>query len=223
MKLTPDMFKYDRAVGIEIECYGKNFGESLPVWAREKGDGSLGSHHDGVEFNLLLKREYLEPRLYRFCEMLRSHRVDKTCGLHIHLDMRGKTEAYVEKLAKKLDKWLVQLQELLPSSRRNNNYAQFGFSRSDRYHAVNFTSFSKFRTLEIRVHSGTCDYTKILSWLRLLELLVAMPKGPKAGMSCIATLETLPMPAHDMAYWLSRHKELNPLIYNTVETRQEAE
>lgn len=228
MELTPAAFKYDRAVGIEIECYGPRLGRELPHWAREKDDGSLSSSSNGlpgVEFNLLLKREYLEPRLFKFCQLLANcgHKVNRTCGLHVHLDMRGKSEEYVAKLAKKLDRWLYALRELVPASRRENQYAQFGFSNRDRYHAVNFTAYAKFRTLEVRLHSGSCDYTKIVSWLRLCELLCAMPKGPKAGAGCLALLESIPLPAHELAYWLARHRELNPALYNTVVTTPEIE
>jgi hypothetical protein len=224
MALTPQSFKYDRAVGVEIECYGPQLEDKLPMWAREKGDGSLGSRSDGVEFNLLLKREFLEPRLFNFCKLMATygHKVDKTCGLHVHLDMRGRSFEDVQKLAKKVDKWLYALRELVPQSRRENSYCQFGTSRTDRYKAVNLCAFEKFKTLEIRLHSGTTDYTKIISWLRLVEFVAAMPKAPKAA-SCIATLESLPLPAHEMAYWLARHKELNPRIYNTVATQSECE
>ena len=73
-----------------------------------------------------------------------------------------------------------------------------------------------------RLHSGTVDYTKSLAWIRLIELLLALGKKPKAG-SCIATLEQLPLADHDLAYWRARHRELNPQMYSDAPTSNEQE
>ena len=147
--LTPDAFKYERALGIEIECYGDYLKEKLPYWCRETADGSLNS--GGVEFKLLVKRSELEARLNRFTNLIKgTHKVNRTCGLHVHLDQRGKTKEEVLKLAKKLDKWLYALREFVPESRRGGdvnrrNYCKFGISANgnDRYHAVNMSAFYK--------------------------------------------------------------------------------
>lgn len=226
--LCPETFRYDRAVGVEIECFGeigrKALAEALPLWAGVTGDGSInpteGSAH---EVRVLLVRRELEPRLFRLCKRLEALglRVNRSCGLHVHLDQRGQTEQQVERRAKIMDAWLCALQELVPSSRRDNSYCRFGTSWKDRYHAVNLCSFSAHRTLEVRLHSGTTDYTKILAWVRLLELLAALNKKPKAG-GCVAVLEQLPLAAHDLAYWRSRHAALNPHLYGS-NVQQEVE
>ena len=116
------------------------------------------------------------------------------------------------KRAKIMDAWLHAMRELVPASRRANDFCKFGVSEGHRYHAVNFTAFAKYQTLEVRLHSGTTDYTKVLAWIRLCELLAAMRTKPKAA-GCIATLEQLPLASHDLAYWRARHRELNPTMY----------
>ena len=215
LPLSPDQWKYDRAVGIEIECYGPSLGDKLPLWAHEKPDGSLSERAGiaGIEFAVLLKRQEMEFRLKRMCDLLSGHKVYRECGLHVHLDMRGRTAKEVGIIARRMNAWLFALRELVPVSRRENSYCQFGLSEKDRYHAVNLCSYGRYRTLEIRLHSGTVDYNKIVTWVRLLELIQQMPKAPKPETGTLAALTSLPLPDHERAYWLARHKQLNPALY----------
>jgi hypothetical protein len=222
--LTPAVFKYDRAVGVEIECFGPQLeDESLPIWVRATSDGSISPPAGAfpVEFRVLLKRSELEPRLFRLCSILKNHRVNKSCGLHVHLDARQWDRVEAEKRARRLAKWLGILSELVPLSRRENTYCKPGFSQADRYHAVNFTSYEKHRTIEVRLHSGTCDYSKIIAWIRLLELLLVVPPPARTG-SCAEALTRLPLPDHDRAYWLSRHRKLNPEQYADAQANETA-
>ena len=230
LPLTPDAFKYDRAVGVEIECFG-NYTE-VPYWCRETTDGSLRWHKrvtqaDGTtfaarEFRFLINRSSLEPRLYKLGQILSNHSVNRSCGLHVHLDQRGKSYEDVKKLAVRMDKWLVALKEFVPESRRNADYCKPGISRTDRYHAVNLCSYERYKTLEIRLHSGTTDYTKILSWIRLLELLAAIKQTPR-GLTGIAALAALPLTEYERAYWIKRHQQLNPGSNSTASTTDEIE
>jgi hypothetical protein len=218
LPLTPDALKYDRAIGVEIECV-RPFDAvvNLPIWARVGPDGSIQDRGKGVgsEYKILLKRSELEVRLHKLCGLIKDHHVNTSCGLHIHLDCRDKTDDEVRKIAKRMDSWLKALQEFVPESRRTNSYCKFGFSVSDRYRAVNYTSFGKFKTLEIRLHSGTVDYTKIIAWIRLLELLFAYNVKPKSGATGIAALAQLPMAEYERSYWIKRHAQLNPRQYNS--------
>lgn len=229
--LTPDSFKYDRALGVEIELTSSLKGDeiikALPIWCRRAEDGSLRSSEGRGythEIRALFLRSQMEPRLHRLCTLLSNLdcAVNKSCGLHVHLDMRGETRVDVKKRATMMATWLQALQELVPPSRRTNDYCKWGISERDRYHAVNFVAFEKYRTLEIRLHSGTIDYTKILAWIRLCELLAAVRHKPKAG-GCIATLEQLPLASHDLAYWRSRHQQINPHMYSNQGTTSEQE
>lgn len=232
MPLTPDTFNYDRALGVELELVSKSnkqtLTDALPIWCRRADDGSLRATSSAYpyvhEVRALFVRSQMEPRLFRLCNTLQALEcsVNKSCGLHIHLDQRGETTASAKKRATIMDRWLCALQELVPMSRRTNDYCKFGISERDRYHAVNFVAFQKYKTIEVRLHSGTIDYTKILAWIRLCELLAAMRHKPKEG-GCIATLEQLPLAGHDLAYWRARHRDLNPHLYSNQNTTTEQE
>jgi hypothetical protein len=120
--------------------------------------------------------------------------------------------------------WLIALKEFVPESRRNNNdYCALSFSETNRYRAVNFTAFRKFKTLEIRLHSGTVDYTKIIAWIRLLELLFVLHGKPKGGAQGIAALSQLPLTEYERSYWTKRHQQLNPGQYSSPPPSDETE
>ena len=225
--LTPQTFRYDRAIGVEIECM-KPVGKEVevPIWARAKGDGSIrqAPNTEGVEYAILIKRSELEHRLYKFCGLISDHRVNTSCGLHVHIDCRGRTEDDVRKIAKKMTAWMIALREFVPESRRNNtDYAALSFSETNRYRAVNFTAFRKYKTLEIRLHSGTVDYTKIIAWIRLVELLFVINGKPKGGAEGVAALSQLPLTEYERSYWLKRHQQLNPGHYNSSTPSTETE
>ena len=178
-------FGYNNCVGLEFETYGAikrdTLAESLPYWTRVVSDGSIrptGQEADGHEVRALLDRTKAEPRIFRLCERMQQLglRVNRTCGLHIHLDARSVSSFdEVVRIGRIMDAWLYALRELLPASRRANDYCKFGIAATDRYRAVNVSSYGKHRTLEIRCHSATLDYTKVIAWLRLCELIRAMP------------------------------------------------
>lgn len=224
---VPQSFRYEKAIGIEMEGFSVNDQEtlanSLPHWVRVVGDGSIRpntSAENPAEVKAVFPRSMLEPRLYRLATKLKAlgMKCNKSCGLHVHFDMRGRSSSDVLKIAKRVDKWLQALQELVPASRRDQNYCKFGISPSgdDRYRAVNFCAFSKYQTLEVRLHSATFDYAKILSWIRLCELLIALRSNPKDA-DCLGTLGQLPLMDYELSYWKARHRALNPTQYTNTE------
>lgn len=220
LSLDPASFRYSRAVGVEIEGFCSldrdQMEDALPFWARAVSDGSIrpasGTHPH--EVRALLPRDAMEPRLFALCRKLGAvnFRVNASCGLHVHFDMRGRSAEEVKTKARIAEAWLHALQELLPASRRGNEYCKWGISTADRYRAVNLRAFQSHNTLEIRCHSGTVDYSKILAWIRLCELVLALRRRPKSG-SCVGVLEQLPLAEHDRSYWLARHRALNPQQY----------
>jgi len=213
--LIPSVYKYDRAVGIEIECFGPELKQAwLPTWVRTAQDGSIcaADGTEAVELRILVPRSLLEVRLFKVCEILKWHRVNSSCGLHVHLDARAWGAEEAKRRGKRILKWLTMLQELVPTSRRNNSYAELNWSETKRYKAVNFTSYTKHQTIEVRLHSGTVDFNKIIAWVRLLEVLMVCPPPSKAG-STMDALNKLPLTDFDRAYWMNRHRQLNPGQY----------
>jgi len=222
--LTPKARNYRSAIGIEIEGFSAMTKAEviplLPIYANAVHDGSIRAPHgqNPIEINALLNRDEMEPKLFRLCAALSKvgFGVNKSCGLHVHLDARHLSFDSVCQRAKIVDKWLKALRELVPLSRQDNSYCAFGFSRTERYRAVNVTSHSKHRTLEIRLHSSTINYQKVLAWIRLIELLFSIGKAPKVGLGCMATLDCLPLADYERSYWRARHVQLNPSSYQNA-------
>jgi len=74
----------------------------------------------------------------------------------------------------------------------------------------------------VRLHSGTTDYTKIISWIRLIEILSVI-KAPSKGVEGISALASIPLCEYEKSYWLKRHQELNPRLYTSTTPSTEAE
>ena len=193
----------DLYIGIEIELAAKEnrdqlcdvlFDAGLGKYVTVKDDGSIGdsSRQSGVvsklrdthpnphEICVLVKQSEFEEVMTKLCKALNerlSVAVDKTCGLHVHLDMR--TRDVVKSFAN-----LVLSQQflygMLPAQRRSSRYSYpvKGHQWRDldsRYHGINQQAYRKYKTLELRMHSGTTNATKIINWTKLLIAIVDAP------------------------------------------------
>jgi hypothetical protein len=102
-------------------------------------------------------------------------KVDKSCGMHVHLDARPTTGANAKNMFERLVDQQFALFQIVPSSRRSNRYCKYtkkdDWRGTDRYKAVNPLSFKKYNTIEVRMHSGTVDANKIIPWINLLEAI----------------------------------------------------
>lgn len=139
-----------------------------------KHDGSLSSDHGyGIELTILVNTKYGWGDLEKLCKALAKCRafVNRTCGLHVHFDARAMGKRGAGKFGRSIGAALPILSQMLPASRRSNHYCRMGVSKftGDRYYAVNLTAFSKYRTVEIRMHSGTTDFKKIRNWIEILQ------------------------------------------------------
>lgn len=231
MELRPDekIYRYSQALGVEIEGFmpfsHRQLQEALPIYTRVKDDGSIrvsGDDQCAAEVAILLDRSAYELRLKRVTDVLDKFRfgVNKSCGLHVHLDTRGWPQAKIMSTKRAMLKWLNLLAELVPESRRANRYCSLR-DNGDRYCAVNHRTNKE--TLEIRLHSGTTDHTKICMWIRLCELLAAIG-NPKASLkNTLQALESLPLCEWDKKYWRKRHQELNPAQYEVTPIKKENE
>jgi len=146
------------------------------------GDGSVSPI--GGQVNTLYKEVRINmqwgkvDKLYEICTKLRRDgaAVNKSCGLHIHLDSRHLTVRGEATRRARLVAALPWLMELVPESRRNNSFCLLNHlpgngGRHQRYSAINPTSFRKHKTTEIRLGSGTMDPDKVLNWATLLRYI----------------------------------------------------
>lgn len=145
-----------------------------------KSDGSVcdDSGH-GVECTILFDSSHGFEPLHRLCNALHKAGcyVNKSCGLHVHLDARHLKAKQVKKIGQSLGHALPVIKYLVDKSRHNNNYCQMQVSgmgrRADRYCAVNMTAFEKYKTIEIRLHGGSINPVKITHWVNLLKIIGA--------------------------------------------------
>lgn len=199
----------DRAgemVTFEIECFlprnsVQPLKESLPLAVQMVSDGSLSSADsprtrdmEGIELRIPCSvTDY--SRLFHVCRLLNLHgaRVNKTCGLHVHFDMRDlsplKRYADIKAEGARLHSVIATVgRYLVPPSRLNNRYcALTPPSLRDRYRAVNAEATSKHGTLEVRLHSGTVEADKARLWAEWCLFFLRRPlsKAQKTALSAV--------------------------------------
>lgn len=165
---------FDRLVGIEIECYGRGLGDSIDG-TEYHGDGSVSGPQGeyGGEYVLFpASGDALIERIETVTERMQDMglKVNKTCGLHVHIDSRDKTIYQVEDIARAFDAVEDLFFDMVTASRRDNSYCRAGSLRQEnaRYHALNWRhAFRKYQTVEFRLHHGTLDADKIIQWIAL--------------------------------------------------------
>lgn len=192
-------------VGIEIECITPSDVDLTPLlpyskWIDVGSDGSIDHHDDeeGTEIRVCMKREEIRDILPGIMRTLKEMgaRINKSCGLHVHLDQRNNAEP--EKQFQRLVRSLGLLYTVVPESRRRNRYCKrnrrsdFAAAvRGDRYKAVNANAFYRYKTIEVRLFGGTLEATKIINWI---EVLAAIANG-ETVMRCPKTFDTA------LKYW----------------------
>jgi len=169
--------------------------------------------------------------------------VNTTCGMHVHFDQRGVSQAMASKRAKRLIKALPALSKIVAPSRLGNQYCQRNepivlgrtFRHSyNRYRAINFRpAYRKHKTLEVRLHGGTLDFWKIIGWVDLCHWItrssaidrVAEQNAHKArennGLAvCELTIEDLirteDLPPHLRLYVWKRYRQFHPAEANAL-------
>lgn len=164
--------------GIQLRT-GRNGG--LNSW-RIKSDGSISNGWeivsppmvDFAELKLIMDCLSNDPECF----------VDRSCGLHVHLEAKDMTREQMVKYIQCWQKLELEFDKLVSSSRRanNNNYcysvkdyiirddstlSSICSRLGNRYHKLNPFSFLKYGTFEVRHLEGTLNYDKLETWIRL--------------------------------------------------------
>lgn len=227
-------------IGIEIECLiplhvsmddiQKQLFEQKIKGVNNVGDASIkddngddldddneDAEYYGREFRILTKVNDLS-NLEAFLKILnkKGAYVNKSCGLHVHLDCRDVSNAAAQTRADRLVKALPILTAMVPSSRRDNHFCQWGKSvERDRYYMVNTTSFRKHGTIEVRLHSATTDFVKISNWIKILyQVTRKQVRGEFANLNTFA--KKLDLSPELKEYMSNRIK-----LFNTPEKTKE--
>jgi Putative amidoligase enzyme len=131
-------------------------------------------------------------------------KVDRTCGVHIHHEIDDLKVNDIKNIFKIYAKHDEIINSIMPKSRRGNEGRQptycktvnredfltaidicdsireIGYATSDRYRTINFNSYLRYGTIEFRQHSGTTDFEKIMSWIRITQAIVHTAKEKKS-------------------------------------------
>lgn len=201
---TPTNFKKDKTnyIGLEIECiipednYDDFFADKimnpkLNPFCEIEDDGSIdvNMYEQSMEIKLIVTEETLEERLKILCSLFKKYKVsvNESCGFHVHLDCREGFNKLKE-LNYKLNESLPFLLGLVSRSRAGNEYCEPNVTQIrnegdldnvwGRF-AINPLAYKKHQTIEIRLHSATTNFTKIVNWCRILKRIEKTEKIPE--------------------------------------------
>ena len=156
-------------------------------------DGSVQGYDDAIEcVSPVLKGATGMKSLKACCKSLNegNAKVNKTCGLHIHVG-GIKTEKQYVNVFKNYKMLESLIDTFMAESRRADNayYCQsikrFNYTNCEsirdvhnvmgtkRYFKVNHWAYSRHQTIEFRQHQGTTDFEKISNWANFCMKLVA--------------------------------------------------
>jgi len=173
-------------IGVELEFNQNVVGETCETIGQMLNDAGLSRYvcvgvdgSCGFEVRVLLEENnFIEP-LTKILELLKAKgfTTDNRCGTHVHLDMRNRD---VKASYKKLFLSQTLLRKFLAANRKTNQYCRKNINSDfdseaqtgDRYRAINAQSYSKFRTLEVRMHQGTLNASSLIPWIKLLLKIV---------------------------------------------------
>lgn len=192
-----------RRFGVEIECFGASRqsiieqadAQSLRVYsetynhadngyAKIVSDASIRGA-DANEVVMPPARDFDDLR--GICRALRAAgaRVNRSCGLHVHIDAAGMAPDHAYRVALNYYRLRGVINAGLAPSRRANWYCAVVCPQNaamnswallarggNRYEAVNFQAYRRHTTLEFRQHQGTVNFAKIRRWVLFLQSLV---------------------------------------------------
>lgn len=205
-----------RNYGIEIECTNITESRALEVLNQAGINVTSSGYHraDYSKWNVspdisisygceiispILNGESGLEEIKRVCKALSDAgaTVNKTCGLHVHVDANGLTGPWVRSIVTRYAKFESTIDSFMPVSRRDNNNSRYissiipvvGYvssspnwlsnsvetvcsTMSNRYQKVNLASYSRTRTIEFRHHSGSVNGNKVTNWVQFVLAFV---------------------------------------------------
>lgn len=209
-------FTFNRNFGVEIEAFGVS-NDALRTALTEAGlNVETGRRSQNMTrswkvttdatvfgatpFELvspILRGEEGLEELRKVCVVLKrlNVKINKTCGLHIHLSA---TDLQIEDWKRLYINYATlenRIDAFMPNSRRasNNRYCKSiavtnyrrkaesattlegieqAITSRDRYYKLNTQAYWRHRTVEFRQHSGTIEFDKISNWVLFCARLV---------------------------------------------------
>lgn len=134
------------------------------------------NQYEGREIRVLVKESELNTVLPKICSVLDEigAKVNKSCGLHVHFDMRWANYEQRGTIYSKLYHSLPLLTQIVPKTRRKNTYCTRNRRSTPnyngrRYKMINVASYNKHHTFEIRLFNSSTNAHKIINWINLLQ------------------------------------------------------
>lgn len=131
-------------------------------------------------------------------------RVDRRCGVHVHLSWDGMTVDHVKEVYKRYAQYEADIDAWMAPSRRGNNSRWCASIANNnrhglrdveaysgtlsrmanlcgRYYKVNLQSLGRYGTVEFRQHGGSTEYAKIGAWVKFLMGFVEASKTTRGA------------------------------------------
>ncbi len=209
------------AAGIDIKAEGYNH-RTASYW-KVTTDGSLGSNYsiNSEIVSPILSGDAGFAEVTKVCRVLLSLgcKVNKKCGLHVHIGARNESLAFFKTLARLYHKAEPVIDSFLAPSRRGyantfcgpvrinqpalemaTNMEQIALALGQdhglanvrsarRYRKLNVLSFWQHGTVEFRQHQGTIEAEKVCNWVRFCLRLALAAR--KGAALTDATMEAL--------------------------------
>jgi len=115
--------------------------------------------------------------LFDFFKDKNKFSFNDSCGLHVHLDSRGiRPTTIYQNLTRALPSIIQLCSNRRQLSAGFKRYAPLNgleemYKRPNylRYRSINFQSYEKHQTVEVRCHEMTFDFEKVLNWILTLR------------------------------------------------------
>lgn len=216
--------------GVQIRREGYNHIDN-ETYYKIVSDASIRGEMPAEIVSPILKGESGLESLKKICDALEAidAKVNKSCGLHIHLDAKNFTINQWRNLIINYARLEHIIDSFMAQSRRGNNNCfcrslslmprleatilhcnsveEIARYFSTRYMKINVEAYSRHKTVEFRQHQGTTDFKKISMWLSFLQKLVAYSK--ENSVENCASIDDIPfLNANEKAYFKSRKIQL---------------
>ena len=197
---------------------------NLIIWTI-KDDSSIMGNFGGFEIvSPVLKGSEGLAQVEKVCNILVKYcSVNKSTGFHVHHEAVDLKDGAFRNLFNLYKNFSPIINYFVSASRRNNHYCRVPddldlynkkspkaikralVNTTDRYRAVNFTSYAIRGTIEFRQHQGTVDAKKAVAWIVLTQAMIETAKSKVSIASKRASSTITPCYLFDFIGWVPKY------------------
>lgn len=218
-------------LGIELEFLADK-GSKITNWDDDeypcakfltfKGDGSISTQTDSEVLPRYQELNYfMNPNSSSDWQDLQNvlkymtdsgARVNSSCGNHVHLDMRGKTQQQASRIAGKIRNALKDwAHRTLHHNRAYNQYCGvFREHCNNKYTAVNTLPYRRYGTIEVRVGMATLNFYKLKLWTEFLQYMAS----PGSSIETFEDFMQSECPSYIKVWIFNRIRKFHPSYIN---------